>query len=47
MKTNSKTVQVQIKQHILDCMHDVNENEFNTFKHNLCFAFAALSAKKC
>ena len=32
MKTNSKQVREQIKQHILDCVYDENENEYQTLE---------------
>ena len=31
MKTNSKEVRNKIKQHVLDCVYDVNGNHYDTF----------------
>lgn len=35
MKTNSKQVREQIRQHILDCVYDYMEQEFPTFEQAL------------
>jgi len=32
MKTNSKQVKEQIRQHVLDCVYDVEENTYPTFE---------------
>lgn len=32
MKTNSKEVKEQIKQHLLDCVYSYDETEFKTVK---------------